>query len=195
LVMADRPQYLFAYGSLLGRGDGRGGEGPRPEQLQPALLAGYRRTWNVAMDNSQSIPGYKQYLDPATGEPAPGFVVFLNIVADDQRRVNGALMQVSASQLVALDQRERNYERTDVSAALVDAVPGTVWAYLGSSDALARFRAGQRTRTAMIDRAYLEAVRRGFATLGQDTAALFDALTDPPPCPVMALRRVAVPTA
>jgi cation transport regulator ChaC len=188
-----RPQYVFAYGSLVGPGDGPGGEGLAPEQLEPALVQGYRRTWNVAMDNSRSIPGYKQYLDPATGESPHGFVVFLNIVADDGARVNGALVEVSARQLVALDRRERNYERIEVSGQLVSAVAGTVWTYVGCAEAIARFERGQRGNRAMINRSYLEAVKRGFSALGEEAAAQFEALTDPPPCPVVALRRIRVP--
>src|SRR5581483_4112443 len=75
-AMAREEHYVFGYGSLLTpAGDGIA-------EFVPRRLRGYRRIWNVAMDNSQAIPGYKQYLDPATGTPPHCFVVFLNIVPD-----------------------------------------------------------------------------------------------------------------
>ena len=56
-------QYVFGYGSLLER------------RHEPAHglseLTGFRRTWNVAMDNRQTIPGYKHYLDQAAFEADP----------------------------------------------------------------------------------------------------------------------------
>ena len=147
------------------------------------------------MDNARSIPGYKRYLDPATGEPASGFVVFLNIVPDPDRCVNGVLLAVSAEDLTELDRRERNYQRIDVSAHLAEPGDGTVWSYAGSRAAVERFETGRRSDRAMISRAYRDSVRRGFAALGDEAAVQFDAWTDPPPCPVVALQRVPVPKA
>lgn len=195
--IASGGHYVFGYGSLVGPGEvnARVGDGGQPTSpsLQPAVLQAYRRTWNVAMDNSRSIPGYKRYLDPATGEPAPCFVVFLNIVADPGRQVNGALFAVSARHLATLDRRERNYRRIDVSAHLVTPVQGTVWTYTGSPEAVERFDTGRRTGRAVISKAYWDGVRGGFSALGVEAAAQFDALTDPLPCPVVALERVPVP--
>ncbi len=185
--MATGQQYVFGYGSLLTT-DAE----PIPE-LTPGRLRGHRRTWNVAMDNSQAIPGYKRYVDPVTGSPPAVFVVFLNVVADADSEVNGALFPVSDEKLDALDTRERNYERIDVTANLVEAVAGPVWAYAGSSAGIERFEAGQRAGAAVISRGYVDDVRRGFASLGADAAAELESLTDPPPCPIVALRRVRVP--
>jgi hypothetical protein len=183
---------VYVYGSLVGLGDGRVESQPDLTSLRPAVLEGYRRTWNVAMDNSRRIPGYKQYVDPATGEPPGCFVVFLNVVVDGGARVNGALVEVSADGLAALDRRERNYERIDISAQLAEPVDGTAWAYVGSSEAVERFRIGQRGDRAVISEAYRDAVRDGFLSLGVEAAAQFDALTEAPPCPVVPLRRVPI---
>ena len=60
--------FLFGYGSLLRFPGGI-----------PCHLLGHRRAWNVAMDNRQTIPGYKYYVDPDTGERPPVHVTFLNI--------------------------------------------------------------------------------------------------------------------
>jgi hypothetical protein len=151
---------------------------------------GYRRTWNVAMDNSQSIPGYKQYLDPATGARPRCFVVFLNIVADHGACVNGALFRVSSAELAELDHRERNYDRIDVSALVPERVPGAVWTYVGSESGVARYEHGRRANQAVISAAYHDGVKRDFASLGDGAAAEFDRLTDPPNCPIVVLQRV-----
>jgi hypothetical protein len=185
--MATGQQYVFGYGSLLTT-DAE----PIPE-LTASRLRGHRRTWNVAMNNSQAIPGYKRYVDPVTGNPPAVFVVFLNIVADPGGEVNGALFPVSDEKLAALDRRERNYERIDVTAGLADPVAGSIWAYAGSSAGIERFEVGQRAGSAVISRGYVDDVRRGFASLGADAAAELESLTDPPPCPIVALRRVPVP--
>jgi cation transport regulator ChaC len=185
--MGSDQQYVFGYGSLLTpAGDGIAG-------MVAGQLRGYRRTWNVAMDNSRAIPGYKQYVDPTTGTPPRCFVVFLNIVTDPDRDVNGALFPVSANDLAALDRRERNYDRIEVSSSLAEPVAGPVWTYVGSKGGMERFQTGVHTDSAVISAGYAQAVRRGLALLGNGAEAEFDSMTDPPPCPIVPLRRVPVP--
>ena len=83
--------------------------------MGPAVLRGHRRVWGVAMDNRESIPGYKRYVDPPGA--APGVcVLFLDAVADAGASVNGAVIEVEDRLAPALDRRERNYERVDVGA-------------------------------------------------------------------------------
>ncbi|HEY5197279.1 MAG TPA: gamma-glutamylcyclotransferase family protein, partial [Solirubrobacteraceae bacterium] len=113
---------MFGYASLLDRRD-RDDDDGRPAGL--ADLTGYRRSWGVAMDNSLDIPGYKYYVDPATGSRPDVFVAFLTISASPGGRVNGALIEVSAGDLVELDRRERNYARVDVTDRLARAADGT----------------------------------------------------------------------
>jgi cation transport regulator ChaC len=176
-------EYVFGYGSLLERASGGG---PRVCEL-----GGYRRTWNVAMDNSRTIPGYKHYVDGATGERRPWFVTFLNLVRDEQARVNGLLFAADASLLEQLDRRERNYERVDVSDAVLEPVDGQVWAYVGLQDAVRRFELGRRTARAVISREYHERVCDDFA--GAGALQRFEELTDPPSCPILDLRRIDHP--
>jgi hypothetical protein len=176
-------QYVFGYGSLLERAAADG--------ARVCELAGYRRTWNVAMDNTRTIPGYKHYVDAATRERGAWFVTFLNIVPDVAAQVNGVLLSVDASLLERLDQRERNYQRVDVSAALLEAVDGQAWAYLGVPDAVDRFELGRRTGRAVISREYQERVQADFTSAG--ALARFEELTDPPPCPILDLVRIDHP--
>jgi gamma-glutamylcyclotransferase (GGCT)/AIG2-like uncharacterized protein YtfP len=174
--------YVFGYGSLL----------ERPEPV-PCELTGFRRTWNVAMDNRRTIAGYKHYVDRASGARGPWFVTFLNIVRDPASTVNGVLLEADEATLERLDRRERNYERVDVSAHASPPADGRVWAYLGSRAALERFRLGCRTGRAVVSRDYYERVRRDFAGVGNDALRRFDELTDDVPCPILDLRRIDHP--
>src|SRR3954451_15812108 len=113
--------FVFGYGSLVRRPDGL-----------PCNLLGHRRAWNVAMDNRRTIPGYKYYVDPDTGERPPVRVTFLNLYPAAEDRVNGVGFPVTADERDELGRRERTYDPTAVTR-LIDAAPGgTVWTYLGS---------------------------------------------------------------
>ena len=155
---------MFAYGSLV-------------EGAEPLVVPGYRRRWQVAMDNSLDIPGYKYFVDAQSGERPRVMVAFLDLAADADpaATVNGVLVPHTA----ALDVRERNYRRREIATG--------IHAYVGTSEARERFAAGPT----VIARAYLESVRAGFAALGQ--LAEFEASTEPPPVPVVDLKRVDLP--
>ncbi|MCW2995947.1 MAG: gamma-glutamylcyclotransferase, partial [Conexibacter sp.] len=106
-----------------------------------ATLRGHRRVWGVAMDNAVAVPGYKVYALPDGSRPAVA-VAFLDLEADAAFAVDGALLAVDDAGLAALDARERQYERVDVTA-LVDPAPGgPVWSYAGRAPGRARVAAG-----------------------------------------------------
>jgi len=113
-----RAEFVFAYGSLVhDRGDGAGGRGAG-EPLREAYLHGHRRIWGVAMENALSLPDYKYYLDATDGSRPDVFVTFLDLVEEPGARVNGALLPVDAELLLALDRRERNYRRREITGAI-----------------------------------------------------------------------------
>ena len=145
------------------------------------------------MDNTIDVPGYKHYLsDDGCSRPA-AFVTFLNVIATPGAAVNGVLLAVDDHDLLALDRRERNYERVDVSALIDEPVGGPVWCYRGSAAARERFERGLASVTALVDARYYESVRAGFASLGADALSEFDASTDRPRCAIASLRRVDLP--
>ena len=168
--------FVFGYGSLVGRPDGL-----------PCQLLGHRRAWNVAMDNRRTIPGYKYYVDPDTGERPPVRVTFLSLYPAAEGRVNGVAFPVTADELDALDRRERNYDRIDVTRLIDAGLRGTVWTYLGSEAARERFAAGD----AVVAQDYFDAIRADFAAAGGLEA--FDRSTDPLTVPLRRLARVDVP--
>jgi hypothetical protein len=136
--------YVFAYGSLKAGVAGT-----------PCTLRDHRRGWGVAMDNRVTIPGYKYYLDEHGGRPEV-YVAFLSIWPERGATVDGVAFAVDETTLAALDHRERNYERRDVSE-LVD-VDGPVWAYVGSAAGRERFEAGRAAGTVVVAERYLELV-------------------------------------
>ena len=167
-------QFVFGYGSLAGlRGC-------------PARLQGHRRVWGVAMDNRATIAGYKYYRLRADGSRPQVHVAFLDIVEDPASQTAGILIEADDAMLRALDERERNYDRVDVTAAVPQA-PGRVWAYRGSRAGRERLRAGRRHGSAVVDLHYVAGVRAGFARLGIELDA------DPAGLAPMDLERVDVP--
>jgi hypothetical protein len=178
-------EYVFGYGSLAAWAS---------RAAAAAELLGARRVWGVAMDNRETIAGYKVFLDPADGTRPAVHVAFLDLggAAPDAPALNGVLLAVKPRELAAFDARERNYERTEVTDR-VPGAPGRVWAYTGSAAGRARLAAGLREGTAVVSRAYLDGVQEAFADLGDGEIERFRATTQPPPVPVRELRRVDLP--
>jgi gamma-glutamyl AIG2-like cyclotransferase len=139
-------QLLFAYGSLVDELGGR-----------PAVLRDHRCGWGVAMDNRQTIPGYKVYIDPDTGEQPAVYVAFVCIWPEPGATVDGVVVEIE--DLAALDRRERNYDRCDVSAHLDG--DGPVWAYVASAGGRERFAAGCAAGTVVVSQDYAERVPGG----------------------------------
>jgi cation transport regulator ChaC len=179
-------QYLFAYGSLLHDLDAPAGSAA----AIACRLAGHRRVWNVAMDNTLTVPGYKCYLDPRDGSRPAVFVSFLNLRPAPGQSVNGVLFPILSADLPALDRRERNYRRVELTGSIETSLAGRVWSYLGKAEAERRFDRALQAGRAVIHKGYLELVREGFARLGPEELAEFETSTDPPRCPVVELQRV-----
>ena len=146
------PALVFAYGSLVGLEPAGG----------PCVLRDHARGWDVAMDNRETIPGYKFYVDADSAQRPAVHVVFLAIRFEPGASVSGEVFAVDDEQLAAFDRRERNYDRRDVSAH-IDPAPrgdgaGRVWAYVGSEAGRARCAAGRAVGTAVISAEYLASV-------------------------------------
>jgi hypothetical protein len=178
------PQFVFAYGSLVTDAPG----------AVPAVLPGHRRAWTVAMDNRRSLPGYKRFRARDGVTFPPVFVAFLDLADDPANALDGLCLPVTAAALDALDRRERNYDRVDVTP-LVDGPQGRIWTYRGSADGRARAAAGLADGSLAVARGYADAVRAGYAGRGPALLERFDASTDAPPCPVLDLVRVDLPPA
>lgn len=173
--------FLFGYGSLAG---------VSPPGYVTELRR-FRRCWGVAMDNSETIPGYKYYVD-GDGVRPEVYVAFLDIRPDPGATVNGTCIPVEPEEIRRIDARERNYARMDVTDA-IDAPLGRVWAYVGSADGRRRLSHGRESGRAVISRAYLDGVAAGFRALGPPEYESFSRSADPDGLPVRDLLRVDLP--
>jgi hypothetical protein len=143
------------------------------------------------MDNSRDIPGYKYYVDAVTGERPAVFVAFVDLEPDPETDVNGVLFPVETDALSALDVRERNYERREVTELLsVAPASGRAWAYFGRADARGRYERGRAEGSLVVSRAYRDEVCEGFAELGPDEERRFAASTEAPDAPIRDLERI-----
>jgi Gamma-glutamyl cyclotransferase, AIG2-like len=116
------------------------------------------------MDNAVTVPGYKVYIAPDGSRPDV-CVAFLDIRAEPGAWVNGACVPVDAATLAALDARERNYERVEVTGQ-VEPDLGRTWAYAGRADSRARYGAALAAGRCVVARPYLDVVESGFRALG-----------------------------
>jgi hypothetical protein len=120
----------------------------------------------------------------------PGLMVaFLSIAPQAGATVNGVAFPVAEDELPGLDERERNYERVELDAAL----PRRVWAYAGLGAAGERQALGLREGRRAIASSYLARVLAGFEALGQRDR--FERLTAPRPAPVADSRSCSPPPA
>lgn len=173
--------YVFGYASLVAFEDAG---------ALPGRLRGFRRYWGVAMNNWEGGKGVKHWLDRETGERPRIRVAYLDIYEQAGLAVNGLALPVDAERLVALDRREVNYERVEVTEAFEGAASGRVFTYIGLDAACERCRQGTAAGDVFVSRDYAAAVRRAFECLGPDALAEFNRTTDPLPFPERDLRMI-----
>lgn len=176
--------WVLAYGSLLLRAEGAG---------VAVTLHEHRRRWNVAMENTRDLPGYRFFRDARTGERPDVAVAFVDACPVPGEHLNAVAFAVTPGELAALDARERNYARTDVSALVEPALDAPVHAYLGLAEARERYERARERGRAVVGRAYHDGVRAGFAALGSEALAEFGRTTDPPGVPLRDLVAVPLP--
>jgi dephospho-CoA kinase len=174
-------EFIFGYGSLAW-------DGACP--VHEAALRGARRVWGVAMDNTEDLPGYKHYLRRRDGSRPAVCVAFLDLEPSTGDAVNGICLAVTPARLAALDRRERNYVRVEVTDRLHPRPPGRAWTYVGRPESRARLRRARARSRAVVSREYRERVVQGFAALGRDALARFRDSTEAGGLPELDLVRV-----
>jgi len=181
-------EYVFGYASLAGlRGDYPGARGEAP---QPGHLYGFRRRWGVAMNNWEGEEDAKHFVDAETGERPRIRVAYLDLYAQPAGVVNGLVLPVDAERLAALDAREVNYERVEVTRAFEPPLLGRVYTYVGLPAARGRCRQGAGDGDVVVSSAYVSAVRHAFKGLAPDGLDEYERTTDPCPFPERDLRVV-----
>lgn len=159
--MTGEARFVFGYGSLVAG----------HEHGHVARLRGHLRVWGVAMDNRADIPGYKSYRLRSDGSRPAVFVAFVDIEPEPAGVVTGVCMRVADAELRALDERERNYDRIDVTDLVDDAPAGRVFAYRGSQDGRGRLREGVAAGQAVVGHEYLAGVVAGVGAIARDEVA------------------------
>ena len=115
--------YIFGYGSII-----------NPQSAEKTLrrnlnkneivecnLGKYERVWNVV--DSVIISDSKHTLTDA---------VFLNIQKNKDKLTNGVIIEISKVELERFDERERNYDRIDVTENIIPKInDGIVYTYIG----------------------------------------------------------------
>jgi len=186
-------EYVFGFGSLvhepqllnyLGKKEFKSGD------LYHCRLKGYRRCWNIAMDNRITLPKYKYYVNADTGERPEIYVTFLNIRPYANGEVAGVLFKVGEEQLEQLDKRERNYDRIEITQLLDFEPPGTSWVYIGKYEAELRYQKGVTDNSSVISRQYYDLVYEAYNMQGQAAALDYLETTDKPIVPFMNLKIV-----
>lgn len=152
-------------------------------------LAGFRRTWGVAMDNRLDVPGYKHYREPMGGTRPPVHVTFLDLRRRSGSTVNGVAFRVNEMELEKIRRREGNYQLIDVTGSLGHPLDGPVLTSLGLPEARERYRVGRAEGRAVIRLDYHRTVLEGFRRLGPRALAEYRNATDPPEVPLMRLER------
>ncbi len=159
-----------------------------PPPPVPARLAGWRRRWSLVRDNALAEKGF----EPIEGDPFD-FCLGLNLerAPDTPEDVwpNGALIELTPSELDRLDLRELRYDRVEVTGEVrcgeehgFDAV----FTYTAKAE---NFAAEPPPRSVVLA-SYLRACEAAFEELGPDEVVAFGRTTGPVPVRVVEARLV-----
>jgi hypothetical protein len=179
---------VFGYGSLVSRASVAETLGHDAAPPVPASLRGWRRRWSLARDNARAEKGF----EPIEGDPFD-FCLGLNVErasdADRSAWPNGALIELTETELDRLDRRELRYDRVDVTADVVhdgDHGFGAVFTYTAKPEN----HAAHPPPRAVVLASYLRACEAAFEELGPDELVAFARTTEPVPVPVVEARLV-----
>ncbi len=195
MVVESSPTWVFGYGSLvdpesLGRTLGRVVT-PGVDFLA-ADLTGWGRRWNYGVGH---VVGSWRRSDGIVIDD--GVIVALGVVAAPDEAVNGIVARVSEVEIAALDQRERDYDRVDVTAAvtvhgLSPEPDARIVTYVPRPSAVERYEAARDQGRAGIRNTYWGLVDAAFAVWGADQLARYRSSTPLPDIPVVAMSEPAL---
>jgi dephospho-CoA kinase len=182
--------WVFGYGSLV---DPASFSATIGRDLRPGVdffeaeLAGFGRRWNYGVMHVRATgPGPDGGMTEYT-------LVALGIVPAAGETVNGIVGRVDRVELAALDDRERHYDRVDVTAATTHHAPevdGRIVVYVPRREAVEHYERARDARRAAIAQRYWDLVDRAFHAFGPQAHARYHRSTPPPDVPVMSLSRV-----
>lgn len=177
--------YVFGYGSLAHPQDWalQG----LPVKAIYGHLSGYRRTWQVALENADPRYDHKHYKHK--GERIECAVATLGIYScPSGPPCNGLAIPVTKSRLDLLKQREISYQMSeDISNLFSQDLPLPLWAYVPSKESYQIYRRNENN--VFLPESYLSYCQEAFA-YWDPSGGWRDFLvsTDPLPCPLLDLR-------
>lgn len=189
-------QGLFVYGRLMNPNALREFYGHFPRygiDYVRAAIHGFRRTWSVASDNSDTLRHYI-YHDPESGNAPEVQVLFLNLEGSPGSVTEGILLRVDSQMIASLVGPDGNYVVEDVThlvraeKELADGPADIIRTYLGRSESVASARRGLRDGTAVIEKDFLEEVFVGMRSYDLMLRSTFEA-ESLPAVPVVSLTR------
>lgn len=182
--------WVFGYGSLVSPASFGStlGRALRPgTDFFEAELGGFGRRWNYGVMHTAGTT-----VD-ASGATRAWTIVALGLEPAVGERVNGVVGWVTEPELVALDRRERHYDRVDVTALTdVDArctAPGPIVTYVPRPEARRHFESARDAGRAAIERRYWDLVDAAFAAMGPRHHAAYHATTPDAGLPIVDLTR------
>ncbi len=183
--------WIFGYGSLVSPASLAStiGRTVAPLDVAIAHLDGFGRRWNYG---SMQLRGDWQHRGV---DVTQGLVVSLGLEASVDESCNGVVVRISADELVQLDWRERDYERTDVTD-LIRRQDGEraidVMTYVPRASAIERYESARDRGRAGIRRSYWDLVDDAFRQLGSDHHVHYSA-TPAPDVPVVEMSLSMLP--
>jgi cation transport regulator ChaC len=163
--------YIFGYGSLVDIDQLKiyldKTEDFSKHEIYICKLNGYKRIWNVAMDNSKNLENYKFYKEKINEEliRPSYFVTFLNIQKDVNYNILGILFYVNKTMLEKLILRERNYDLIEISKDIDINLDDKVFAFIAKKTAIERFNNGLHNNKSIISKEYFDFVKNSYLKL------------------------------
>jgi cation transport regulator ChaC len=120
---------IFGYGSLISKTSFEYTLGRSLSDYEFSLgyLNGYARSWTL-FHKIKNYPKEKRLLMPLGKK----YIVYLDITPMDNSRIMGSIVNVSDQEILRFDNRERNYDRVDVTKNLGQPPEEmTVYSYIG----------------------------------------------------------------
>lgn len=185
--------YIFGYGSLVNVENLKDYLNRETNYLeyQYVKLLCYRRNWETAMYNLEDIKKYKYYLN-SDGQREDVYISFLNIRMDDNSILEGILFNVDDIELKKLDEREKNYDRIEVTNNIFPKIKGKVWTYIASKQGGSRFHKGVLNNKIVIQKKYIDAVINAYKNINTKALINFFKSTDFIDIPIKDLKRINI---
>lgn len=185
--------WVFGYGSLVSQASFGSTVGRTPQpgvDFHEAELHGYGRRWNYGVASRRGES------DASDGSVRQWTIVALGIVASDGESANGVIGWADPVEIEALDRREQQYDRVDVTDLVVvrDAeVDAPIVTYVPRREPRARYEEARDRGEAAVEQRYWDLVDGAFAALGPDRRERYRATTPDPDIPIVAMRSDGVP--